>query len=457
MRFAISRTYDSFDLGHLKTKFRFLGAALCLTGTVLGFSTPAKAGVFDPLYADPYFNCTTGSGCCLQADALIRDMFRGTGLYTGQADLQQNYYIRDLFRKIETALQQMSRESLNVMTAAAVAKGGMLDGQTLNLTLLSLGKQNAESIIKETSSDQICRFGTLSRSLANSDDKARVVQLGLSTEMLQRETMHSGLASGYEKGVGTKIGRTTDKASRFSLYKSKFCDPTDSNGAIKDWCTTTNDTDYNGDIDPTRSLYHPMTLKLDFDGGAATNTDDEQKIMALASNLFAHDLPLNFSAGDINAIRTDIGSTSEARVQKLMDYRSLVAKRTVAQNSFAAITAMKAEGGGESATFMKEMLNYLGITDAGAQTAYLGDKPSYYAQMDFLTRKLYQSPEFYANLMESPENVQRQQTAMEGIALMQDRDIYKSLSRSEMVLSSLLEMYIVQQQSADKDKGTKAK
>jgi len=75
--------------------------------------------------------------------------------------------------------------------------------------------------------------------------------------------------------------------------------------------------------------------------------------------------------------------------------------------------------------------------------------------MELLTRKIYQSPEFYANLMESPANISRQQTAMEAIALMQDRDIYNSLRRSEMVLSSLLEMYINVEQDNNKDRGVK--
>jgi hypothetical protein len=57
--------------------------------------------------------------------------------------------------------------------------------------------------------------------------------------------------------------------------------------------------------------------------------------------------------------------------------------------------------------------------------------------------------------MESNPNVARQQTAMEAIALMQDRDIYESLRRSEMVLSTLLEMYVSREQDSFKDRGAK--
>lgn len=460
----LSRTFkDSFGFAGLKTKMRFLAAAVCFSGAALGLVTTAKASTFDPIYADPFFNCTTGTGCCLQADMLIRDMFEGTGLYTGQQDLQIYYYKNTLFPKIETALKQFVNEIRNSTLVSIAARGAMMDGQALNLTLLSLQKQNVKSIEAQTTSDQICRFGTLSRSLANSDDRSRNVQLGLAAQMLQRETMRQGLASGYAKEVGAQIGRTSDKERRFDQYKTLFCSPKDSNGTIDanatpnpGWCTANSDVNYNRDINATGTLYNPLTLKLDFSAaGNGTKTPDEEAIMALANNLFAHDLPLNFSAGEFNSMVKDPGKISDAQKQKLVDYRALIAKRTIAQNSFAALTAMKAEGGGQSASYMKDMLKNLGIADAGAQTKYLGDKPSYYAQMDFLTRKIYQSPDFYANLMESKDNVTRQQTAMEGISLMQDRDIYKSLQRSEMVLSSLLEMYLVQQQAADKDRGTK--
>jgi hypothetical protein len=148
------------------------------------------------------------------------------------------------------------------------------------------------------------------------------------------------------------------------------------------------------------------------------------------------------------------GDESQNKIEQLMAYRSLTAKRNIAQNSFAALASMKAEGSNGSTTYLKAMIAELGL-DGSAQDALLGQKPSYNAQMEILTRKLYQSPSFYANLMESNPNIARQQTAMEGIGLIQDRDIYESLRRSEMVLSTLLEMYVMQEQDRLKDKGMK--
>ncbi|MEC7576287.1 MAG: hypothetical protein VX468_03090, partial [Pseudomonadota bacterium] len=51
----------------------------------------------------------------------------------------------------------------------------------------------------------------------------------------------------------------------------------------------------------------------------------------------------------------------------------------------------------------------------------------------------YQNPDFFVNLYDNPHNVMRQSAAMEAISLMQMRDYYDSLIRSEMALSVLLD------------------
>ena len=443
----------------LKTKLSFVAAGLCLLGLIFGGVSPAKASVFSAYNLPPYI-CTTGVGCCSAASmpSLIHDMFAGTGLYAGQQDLQQYYYVNTLWPKIEKALQQAADEARNAMLFAVGPRGSFIDAQNLSQTLTSLQRQNSQSIATQTASDQICRFGTLSRSLAQSEDKSHVVQLSLANQMLQREMMRQGLSAANETNVGSKLGRESDKSARSALYQRYYCDPKNSNGAVgaNGGCAAPTDVRQNRDIDTTRTFYNPLTLNLDFSDNASigTKTVDEENLISLANNLFAHDLPISFGKSDFDGITKDNGEVSDSRKEKLMDYRALTAKRTVAQNSFAALAAMKAEGSAGSGTYAKQMIEYLGL-NASSQTAFLGNNPSYYAQMELLTRKIYQSPSFYANLMESPANVARQQTAMEGIGLMQDRDIYESLRRSEMVLSSLLEMYVAQQQDNDKDKGTK--
>ena len=90
---------------------------------------------------------------------------------------------------------------------------------------------------------------------------------------------------------------------------------------------------------------------------------------------------------------------------------------------------------------MKEM----GIQDEDEIKAYLGERPSYYAQMEVLTKKLYQNPVFYTELYDKPANVERKTVAMQAIELMQRRDMYRSVLRSEATLSVMLETALAEQ------------
>ncbi len=425
---------------------------------VLMTAPPAHAGVFGS-YSSPIYRCTTGVGCCMAGSiqSLVNEMFTGTGNFSGKNDLQQYFYTKTLFPLIETALKQASDELRNSSAFYVGAVGAMIDGQNMNQTLLALQKQTTHSLQTETVSNQICRFGTMARSLAGSDDKSRVVQSALVTEMQHRQLMVKNMNSGNAEQANRQLGRSADKAGRLAQLKSTFCDPSDSNAAWAGICKATSDAQYNRDIDVTRSFAIPLTLDIDFSGTAAGTkpTADEQNIFALSSNLYANDLGLNIGKSDFEIMKNEGSKSADSRVEKLLDFRSMVAKRSVAQNSFAALAGMKAAGANGSATYMKEILKELGLTTAKDLTAAIGDNPSYNAQMEILTRKLYQSPAFYANLMESPTNVGRQQTSMEGVGLMQDRDIYESLRRSEMLLSSLLEIYVMREQDAVKDRGVK--
>lgn len=95
---------------------------------------------------------------------------------------------------------------------------------------------------------------------------------------------------------------------------------------------------------------------------------------------------------------------------------------------------------------MKAMLREFGIQDRNASGstddeihAMLGVRPSYYAQMEVLTKKIYQTPDFYTNLYDKPVNVERIGVAMDAISIMNQRDRYESLLRREMLTAMLVE------------------
>ena len=68
--------------------------------------------------------------------------------------------------------------------------------------------------------------------------------------------------------------------------------------------------------------------------------------------------------------------------------------------------------------------------------------------MEVLTKKLYQNPSFYTELYDKPANVERKRVALQAIDLMQKRDIYQSLLRSESILSLMLETDVMAEQDS---------
>lgn len=87
---------------------------------------------------------------------------------------------------------------------------------------------------------------------------------------------------------------------------------------------------------------------------------------------------------------------------------------------------------------MKTLMRDFGYADADIEDV-MGDNPSYYAQMDFLTKKIYQNPNFYTALYDKPSNVDRINASLESFQLMHGRDRFETQLRQEMLFSILVE------------------
>jgi hypothetical protein len=270
-------------------------------------------------------------------------------------------------------------------------------------------------------------------------------------------------------------GPSGDKQARLKQFREKFCDPTNNNGNLDFLCKHSQDyvtlgtprtdlgaTDIqrmNKDIDYLRTVDSPWTLNIDFTD--TDLTDNEEEIIALADNLYGQNVFERLPGIDVidGGLKPVAGFDNTALYNTYMDARAALAKLSVAKNSFNAITSMKAAGTEGSRDFMEAILTELGIsTDASGGVDdslkhMLGSNPnapgnpeigpSYHAQMEVLTKKIYQNPDFYTNLYDKPANVERKKVAMQAIGLMQKFDLFKSYLRYEASLSVLLELAIV--------------
>ncbi|MDY0029604.1 MAG: hypothetical protein RBR86_06650 [Pseudobdellovibrionaceae bacterium] len=357
-----------------------------------------------------------------------------------RSDFIMDSFYKNQFEK--QGLKPMSDNLRNAVARMGLMIGAFLDGYTENAALAKVQKLNADTMKDYHVSDQICRVGTLSRSLAATETKMEVQQTIMSARGLARNSGRK-----FSSGVS---GRGRDNYERMYSFVKYYCDNMDNNKGLSAVCQPlgnvkeTRDVEYNRDIDFTKAFEEKETLNIDFTDN--TLTRDENTIMNLSNFLYGH--TQESSRMSSRAIYELSGS-----IELYAQNRSFMARRAVAQNSFSKIMAMKSGGSGAAQSYITNFMGQLGMGAADVNKYYGGDyfgtkkapydnttSASYFAQMGVLSKKLYQDPKFYVNLMDTKANVKRISASMEAIDLAQTRDIFESTSRSEMLMAVLLDL-----------------
>lgn len=302
-------------------------------------------------------------------------------------------------------------------------------------------------------SEQMCEIGTFVRNLADTEERAKVTHTALSRSMLDRAT---------GAGKGKTQSDDSDEQTRLKLFIGKFCNEKDNSDQNDLLCRggKPDPTQKDADINYTHTIDMPLTLDInliklpgeetaeDVNEGDKTATKDEENVFALIDYIFMND---SF------AWRPESVTVDKKFHAPYQDVRSLIAMRSVAQDSFSYIISEKTKGPTDEgssdgpvsvAPFLKALMLEMGIHKDNIEET-IGKNPSYYAQMEILTKKIYQHPEFMSNLYDKPANVKRLRAAMTAIKVMQDRDIHKALMRREMLMSMLLELQLRQQHIED--------
>ncbi len=336
---------------------------------------------------------------------------------------------------------QMGNQLGGVGTQQVMMIGMFIDAKEQMETQRLLQELHARANKDYQPSIGMCEFGTRIKSLAASERLGEMNALILSERSLDRFLGNSG--------TGGSGGSKADVTIRLDAFKDKFCDSFDNNNSLSFIClktapTAADKSRLNKDIDFQRTFEDPWTIDVNMTVGG-TASELEEEIFALSNNLYGFD---SFNTADTDALQ------NKARVSDIqkayLDMRAVVAKTKVAENSFNAIIAMKTEGTVGSKEFIVSYLEELGMPPGDINT-FVGENPSYHAQMEVLTKKAYQSPLFYTNLYDKPANVERKGVAMQAIGLMQKFDLFKSNLRTEASLSVLLELSVEQLQRKVED------
>lgn len=330
--------------------------------------------------------------------------------------------IIDIVENYVTSIIKMTEQLTAVMMQHVQSIGMFMDAKMQMETEREIQALVANAHKTYHPSEQMCEFGTFVRSLADTEERAEFNKIAFNKAMM---TTYTGM-----EDRSTSEGYAIDIFARIKQFKKTYCDPRDNNNGLEPMCGNGGDADrYNNDIDYIRTMDSKLTLDIDFSDEQLQ--EEEEDIFALARNLYWP-----------RAIEGGIPKELEEHAPAYMAWRNLAAVNSIAHNSFAEIMAMKSAGdpddpNNKGGHFMKMLMGELGGSLAGDD--YLGENPSYYAQMEVLTKKMYQNPDFYTNLYDKPDNVKRIGVTLEAIKNMQGRDRFESALRREMLLGMLVE------------------
>ena len=427
-----------------KRRFLLTTAALCLASTSMALVASSPSYACNPCTACPATDTAqakqiVSDEMTAKNDEAVEYVKQLFGDYLGHEGSSDGSYL-DFFTnnfyndRVLPALQALTKQMSSMALQQVATIGTFFDAKQQLETQRLYQELQVQAHKDYQPSHDFCTFGTNVRSLAASEELAHFNALALSNAQMQRH-------------LGTKdVGAATtndDYNERWKIFASTYCNKYD-NGWKNDatglaFCTASTSNAkqvarQNIDIDYTRLIDHRRTLDIAFYD--ETLQDDEVDVKALGNNLFGHQvLSRDLSAENL----------SDPNVQEnYLALRSIAAKRNVAENSFNAIVGLKSNGSlnsdGDAVNtreFLGAILSELGVEDDEIYTI-IGENPSYYAQLEILAKKLYQSPDFFAGLYDKPANVKRKSVALKAIDLMLDRAIYESQLRQEMVTSVLL-------------------
>lgn len=346
---------------------------------------------------------------------------------------RQNFIMDSFYTDtVKKSYQNQTDETRNVDMFRSANFGMFLDASTFNDALRTLQVASAQVLQNYTVSEQICRFGTLGKSLSASEARVNHDRIVLGAMGLARNL--------GKKNSSATAGRGMDNQNRLYTFVDQYCDLSAQGGTgMRGMCqvaTPVKDITMNRDVDYTRLLDTAPTINADLTNNNVSQ--DETHLSMLASYLYGHRLP--------EKRMDDLSDGGNSGVYA--EYRSVFARRAAAQNTYNTLAAMKMAGSGASDQYIKSMLAQIGMSDSDIDS-YVKAKgdtnspavaSSYNAQMNMLTKKIFQDPAFYANLMDSKTNVKRTSAAIQGVGLMQARDIYRSTERSEMLLAIMVEL-----------------
>lgn len=432
--------------GYFQTKTRAAPALRKFPPFLPGLLFCALLVFSSPVLADHCVTCSAGD-CSATEQTIVSDHVKGRAAikqHMAQAFQKHQTWWDDILWKqiLLPAMMQMTTQLSAVGMFQMMGIGMQFDAKEQLEAQQLFQKLQAKAHKEYTPSAEFCAVGTNTRSLAASTEKSRHNILALNEMALER---HLGVKAAIS------ASQSADKHHRWEHFVKKYCNAKD-NGyqvassrnsgmpetgleIICDFIPPAAKQRLNIDVDYSRQIEEPLTIDADFTDAELPTSGQEEDLIALARNLYGHSV----LSRNTPALQDLAGAT------KYLGLRAVAAKRAVAENSFYNIAGMKLSGSDpqdpgtrkKTKETMAAVLKQLGMPE-NEISRVIGTKPSSYAQLEILAKKIFQSTDFFTSLYDKPANVERRKVAMAAIGLMVDRAVYESRLRQEMLASVLV-------------------
>lgn len=432
--------------GCFQTKLRAALALRRLTLLLSGLLFCALLMAPNTGFADHCVTCSAGD-CSATEQIIVRHHVQGRAAikqHMAQAfKLHQTWWEDILWKQILLpAMMKMTTQLSAVGMFQMMGIGMQFDAKEQLETQQLIQKLQAKAHKNYTPSAEFCAVGSNTRSLAASTEKSRHNITALNAMALERHLGTKGSIAAYQEA---------DKRDRWAHFVKTYCNKKDNGWQAPATAGAQNDTGLeivceevadknriNIDVDYRRQIEEPLTIDADFTDDPAIAGPQEVDLIALSRNLYGHTT--------LTRKTTELGDLVGAT--RYLNLRAVAAKRSVAENSFFNIAGLKLAGSDpkddaakgprkKTKETMASILKQLGMPE-NEIFKVIGDKPSSYAQLEILAKKIFQSTDFFAGLYDKPANVERRKVAMAAIGLMVDRAMYESRLRQEMLASVLV-------------------
>lgn len=267
--------------------------------------------------------------------------------------------------------------------------GTLMDAQAAQQTKIEKDKQALEAQKMYQPSTTTCQVDSVGPGQTKAFRMSRAVTKSLGQS--------SGKRLMNSSGTPAANGKNAEMAALFDEYKTMFCDPARGDQG----CSAA------GSM-PGANTNVSLLLWGDKQTIDMSNPDNQKLVNASLRTLIA---PVADDAVKKDVVRTPAG------VEAVMERRAKAGRINAVYNAMGQMMAERVGGSGVNSQPIR--------TAAGSAAANASTNASYRELSEAMTRARYQNPQYIVRLIQSPEQIVREQGAVNAIKLQQLNDLYK--------------------------------